>query len=240
MAKIGGEHDLAPRLAGQHTVGEIDRAVVFPALDHRPIAPRLEGLTRRVAQAEPPTVAIIGRDIGNQVRLVRDRMQVRLQVFQIQLDIDRDGIVDHLHVGAVAVGDDLPVRSGQEGPGQGPFRGHDPVEHRRAAGDPVPTQRHISAEDVEAFAQARAGDTARDRKQPVEQARQKIRVNRLDRRQSGFGRGLEHVSRIQQGPESTNRCDRARRIRSDRPGARTGPHTSVWPSARPDRPRDRR
>ena len=136
------------------------------AVDHDPVGALLQRAPLPMREAEPPPLLVVGRHVGDRVRLVLQRVQVRLQLRQRQRrrrrassSPRRAGCSRRKSRSA------RRSRSSDVGVADVPLRRDDPVEHLRARRDLMDRQRDVLLEDAQRLSHAVAGDAAADREQ---------------------------------------------------------------------------
>lgn len=152
MADVGRQQDLGVALAGQYGLGDL----------HAGIGAEF-AVDAGVGQAEAPGALIIAGDVGHRVRQLRQAVQMRLQLGQIERGVDRLGIIHDRERTGRKVGQYRAVRAGQHGGAAMPTRRHGPVEHFGTGRDGLDLERHVPAENRQRLADARPGQAAQDR-----------------------------------------------------------------------------
>jgi len=88
-----------------------------------------------LAQAEPPVLPVVRRPVGDQVRLLRDRVEVLLQLCERHRRVHRRAVAHDVEAGVPEIHDPPAACVLDPGVADIPFLRHCPVERLRAGRD---------------------------------------------------------------------------------------------------------
>ena len=162
MAAVGREQHLVGLRPGDQELAVRERSLGETGVDLHLVFARLQAAAPLVGQAEAPVLLVVARPIGNQLRLIGQRVEVPLQLLELHLSAERDAVVEQVQVEAAGVGDHLAVRGEETRGADVPFRWHDPVEDLRSAGNLAKLERNDALQDAQRLANSVAGDAAAD------------------------------------------------------------------------------
>jgi len=151
MADISGKQDFPIRLAGDAQLAVSQTAGEQFAVDMHPVVAGRQALALTLADAETPAFFVVGGDVGNRIRRLRQGMQVGLQFRQRHFRSDGRRVAHQVQVVGGEIDHLFARRVLHPGFAHPPFARHGPVETGAAAGDFM----HPQAGQV--FAQYRQG-----------------------------------------------------------------------------------
>ncbi len=169
MTNVAVQQDLVFDVTGKTALGVCEAAVGERAVDAHFVLARLELLEVPMGETESPSLLVVRRPERNPIRVVRQRVQMRLQVGQRHLRPDRRGIPDHVERVALQVDDPIAARALHPGLADVPLLRNGPVEDGRAARHLEDFEWDVLLHDPEAPANTVAGDAAHDRIEPAHQ-----------------------------------------------------------------------
>ena len=170
MADVRGKEDLALRLPRQKAFAVSQRSVFERGVDEDLVLAVRQLFQSAVAQAESPGLLVIGRAVGDQIGLVRQREEALPQLLQWKLLVDRHAVVENVQVVLLEIHDLAAGRVLDPGVADVPLAGHGPVEDRRAGGDLMDLQGDALADSGERPADTVARDAAADGIEPRDEA----------------------------------------------------------------------
>ena len=94
MADVGGEEHFVLARTWNHEIGVIESTGSESAVDSGPVSPPGQTRPLSVRQAEPPVLAVVRRHERDRIRLLGKRVEMGLQILEVEFDIDWVGIAD--------------------------------------------------------------------------------------------------------------------------------------------------
>ena len=163
VADVGGDEHLLGAVTGQDAFAEGHRPLHEIGIDTDLVGAGLQRLQLPVGQAEAPVTLEVLRAIGNPVRPVGQREEMRAQFVQRQRPPKRGAVVDQMQVVVGNVHHLAAVRPLDPRGPHHPFLRHLPVEDLRAGGDFGDRERNVMSNGGQRVAHALPGDAAQHR-----------------------------------------------------------------------------
>src|SRR6516164_4457109 len=111
-------------------------------------------------QTESPGLFIVGRPVGNPVRMVWHRVQMFLQLRQGHFRTNRNAVVDDVKAGALEIDDLLTVGPFYVGIPHVPFFRYIPIKNWRPRSNFMEFEGNVFLNDAKRLTKAVAGDAS--------------------------------------------------------------------------------
>ncbi len=161
-----GEDEGFVRFAPMNELPEGEKAVAALRIDHDVIFAVRHCDKGVMRHAEAPPFRVIAGAIRNEVRLVRQRVNMILQRAKRHPRPDRHAEIHHMQVVTGEIDDAIALHVRDIGFADRPFLRRLPVVKLRAAGNLMDRQRQMLRDDGKRFAHALAGKAAAERIEP--------------------------------------------------------------------------
>ena len=117
-----------------------------------------------VGHAESPLLCVVGRPVGNEIRLLWKCEHVLLQLLERHLLMHRDAVVQDVQIRTPKIHDTLARWALYVGVANVPFTRHDPIEHLCPSRYLVQLEVDVATQQAQGLPHAITGDATRDGK----------------------------------------------------------------------------
>lgn len=128
-----------------------------------------------MGEAETPGAVVVARHVRDRIGLVRQRVQMLLQILKTQLNVDWSRVAHDVKIAVRPIRDDLSGRAYQSSPADIPFIRNLPVENLSSGGNLMNRQfGEALLQDSEGFTNAVSCDASWDRPQALSEVVSKL------------------------------------------------------------------
>src|ERR1700676_3020837 len=133
MTAMSGNQNLFSRFTWQEALAVSEKTVFQKGLNNDLILVFQERIQLPLAQTKAPFLSVVRRAVRNPVRVIRQGVQVLLQLPKRKLHLSRNAVVDDVQIRAPKIDNAIAARVLDVGISDIPFAWDRPVKHLRSA-----------------------------------------------------------------------------------------------------------